>query len=122
MGGLVNEVGDDGIPHGKPGGRHVHRIVGEGAYQRIVAATASHGAQAALRVKDFKDQPGVVGQAAHHGEVQPDVAVQSAGFQVFQQDVIAFGGSGGRVLNKGHQVAAADVEGVQLARRVPRQT
>jgi len=67
MGRLFNKVSDDGIPHGKAGCRHVHCVVGKGAYQRVVTSSAGYGAQAALCVKDFKNQTGVVCQSAHYG-------------------------------------------------------
>ena len=65
-------------------------------------------------VKDFKHQPGVISQAAHHGKVELHVVFQPAGLQLGQHSIVTRGAAGRGIGNEIHQILALHAEGIQL--------
>lgn len=81
-GAFFDEEADDDVTHGKAHRGEVGFAVGEGRYESVVTSAARDGAQGTLGVEDFEDHAGVVGEAAHDGEVYFEVVAQAAGFEI----------------------------------------
>ena len=98
---FLDEEADDDVAHREAHRRKVGFSIGEGRNEGVVASASGDGAEGAFGVEDFEDDAGVVGEAAHDGEVDFEVVSQATGFEIvldFAQGLGLVDGVGDEVL------------------------
>ena len=76
-----DQFAEDDIAHGETCGGQRNGPVAQLSDEVVVTASARKGAKFSRTIERFENDAGVIGEAAHNGEIDPGEASQAARFQ-----------------------------------------